>query len=278
MRESNMHEYIVADTVTTLGPQARGKPVLAASHCGLIAAYLAAKACVGAVILCDAGIGRERAGIAGLAYLETLGVPAATVGHRSARIGDGADCERRGTITFVNAHAQACGVTPQMSAREALQRLAQAPLAPVPEPAPLTEARHRIVEAEANGIQVSTLDSVSLVTPADTGHIIVTGSHGAILGGRPETAVKYNVFAAIFSDADRGADDAGMSRLPALDARGIAGATVSAFSARIGDGLSIYRDGFVTAVNDTAAHYGGEIGISTRELVARLVATRPPRR
>ena len=51
-----------------------------------------------------------------------------------------------------------------------------------------------------------------------------TGSHGALLGGKPETAIKIPVFAAIYNDADFGIDDAGIARLPALDARGIAGA------------------------------------------------------
>jgi len=82
------------------------------------------------------------------------------------------------------------------------------------------------------------------------------------------------VFAALYNDADFGADNAGISRLPALGARNIAGATVSAWSARIGDGQSTYRDGYVTAVNGRAARCGGEIGISAIELVARLVAAR----
>ena len=92
--------------------------------------------------------------------------------------------------------------------------------------------------------------------------------------GRPETAVKYPVFAAVYSDADRGADDAGLSRLPALDDRGIAGACVSAFSARIGDGRSIYADGYISAVNDIAAGHGGAIGQSCRDFVALMVDAR----
>jgi len=71
-----------------------------------------------------------------------------------------------------------------------------------------------------------------------------------------------------------GIDDAGISRLPALEVRGIAGACVSAWSARIGDGQSTYRDGFVSAMNVRAAAYGGEIGMPASELVARLVAAR----
>jgi hypothetical protein len=86
--------------------------------------------------------------------------------------------------------------------------------------------------------------------------------------------VKFDVFAAVYNDAGVGIDDAGVSRLPALEARGIAGACVSAFSARIGDGQSTLRDGFVSALNPRAAACGGEIGIPATELVARLVAAR----
>jgi hypothetical protein len=269
-----MDAPLVLDSVTTFGADARGRPALAASHGGVYAAYLAAKAGLKAVILCDAGVGRERAGIGGLDYLEKLGLPAATVGHRSARIGDGADCHARGVISFVNGHAAEAGVHPDMPAREALDVLRASGAAQASMPPPLSETRHRLEDAEAAGVQVFALDSNALVRPEDAGHIVVTGSHGGLLGGRPETAVKVDVFAAVYNDADRGADDAGVSRLPALDARGIAGATVSAFSARIGDGLSTYRDGFVSAVNATAAALGGEIGISARELVARFVKAR----
>ena len=136
----------------------------------------------------------------------------------------------------------------------------------------MQEARHEI--SETNGVRIFALDSNALVTPDDAGHIMLTGSHGGLLGGRPETAVKYPVFAAIYNDADFGADDAGTSRLPALEARGIAGACVSAWSARIGDGQSTYRDGFITAVNARAAACGGAIGISAQELVARFLDAR----
>ena len=117
-------------------------------------------------------------------------------------------------------------------------------------------------------------NSAGLVLPEDAGHIVATGSHGALLGGKPETAIKIPVFAAIYNDADFGIENAGIARLPVLEARGIAGACVSAWSARIGDGQSTYHDGFVSAVNARAALCGGEIGISAKELVARLAAAR----
>jgi hypothetical protein len=263
---------LVTDSVTMLGGDARGRAAIAASHGGVYAAYLAAKAGLKAVILSDGGVGRERAGIGGLAYLATMGVPAAAIGHRSARIGDGVDCAKRGIISHVNEPAAAAGIRAGMHASVALDLLAASDLPAAPMPAPQEETRRRVAEAEAAGIAVLALDSASLVEEGDTGAVVLPGSHGALLGGRPETAMKIAVFAAVFNDADRGADDCGISRLPALDARGIAGATVSAWSARIGDGLSTYRDGMVTAVNETAARCGVEIGMPAVELVQRLIA------
>jgi hypothetical protein len=265
---------LIFDSVTVIPPEARGRAAIAASHGGEYAAYCAANAGVKAVILCDAGVGRGRAGIGGLDYLGKLGVAAATVGHRSARIGDGEDCFARGVISYVNGAARKAGVIEGMTARAALEKLEASDLSPSPEPPPMHETRHEVTEASADGVRVFTLDSNALVAPDDVGHVIVTGSHGALLGGRIATAVKHDVFAALYNDADFGIDNAGISRLPALGARGIAGATVSAWSARIGDGQSTYRDGYVTAVNGRAARCGGEIGISAIELVARLVAAR----
>ena len=101
---------LILDSVTVFPPDARGRAAIAASHGGVYAAYLAAKAGISAVILCDAGVGRERAGIGGLDYLEQRGVAAATIGHRTARIGDGADCFARGLISYVNSYAGRAGV------------------------------------------------------------------------------------------------------------------------------------------------------------------------
>src|SRR3954470_24874613 len=265
---------LILDSVTVFPADARGRAAIAASHGGVYAAYLAAKAGIKAVILCDAGVGRECAGIGGLDYLDKLGVATAAIGHRSARIGDGKDCHARGLITFANVLATMSGVTAGMKASEALDRLERADAPPCPPPPPIEETRHRLSEAEAGGVRVHAIDSAGLVLPEDQGQIVVTGSHGALLGGKPETAIKIAVFAALYNDADFGIENAGIARLPVLDARGIAGACVSAWSARIGDGQSTYRDGYVSAVNKRAAQCGGEIGISAKELVARLVAAR----
>ena len=114
------------------------------------------------------------------------------------------------------------------------------------------------------------LDSASLVAPEHKDAIVVTGSHGGLLGGRPETALKYDVRAAFYNDAGIGIDEAGISRLPALDRRGIVAATVSVASARIGDARSTYEDGILSRVNARAAALGLTPGMTARDAVALL--------
>ena len=96
----------------------------------------------------------------------------------------------------------------------------------------------------------------------------MTGSHGGLLGGKPDTALKYDVLAALFNDAGIGIDEAGVARLPALDARGIAAGTVAAASARIGDARSTYEDGILSRINPRAAAFGIAPGMTAREFVA----------
>lgn len=263
---------LVLDSVTHLKTEHRGRAAVCASHGGRYAGWYAADQGLGAVILNDAGVGRQQAGVGGLALLAEYRIPAACVSHRTARIGEGAHMLRYGVLSFVNEPAAALGLEPGMSCTAALALLDVADLSPSGKPPKEHEARRELPELGRNGIRVIVMDSNGLVVPEDAGHVVVTASHGGLLGGRPETAVKYPVLAAVYNDADRGIDDAGISRLPALQARGIAGACVSAFSARIGDGMSTLDDGFVSALNDRARSFGGAIGQDCRAFVAAMVA------
>jgi hypothetical protein len=257
---------VVADSITRIGAEAAGAVVVNASHGGVYAAYLAATLEAAAAIFNDAGIGRDRAGIGGLHYLEELGIAAATVGHDTARIGDGADMMASGVITHANAVAASLGVGVGQSCRDAAARLQQAQQTQRAPPEAIEAAFLLIAEAP----QVWALDSASLVLPEHKDAIVITGSHGGLLGGRPETALKYDVLGALYNDAGIGKDEAGTSRLPALDARGIAAATVSAASARIGDARSTYEDGIVSRVNTRAAALGLREGSGARDFVATL--------
>ncbi len=254
---------LTADSITRVGAEAAGAVVVNGSHGGIYAAYAAAKLRVAAAVFNDAGVGRDEAGIAGLDYLAGLGIPAAAVGHGTARIGDGSDTMARGSITYANAPAAALGCHPGMICRDAAAALQRAsPSAREPPPA-LEAAFLLIPEPPA----VWALDSASLVGADHVGAVVVTGSHGGLLGGRPDTALKADALAALFNDAGIGIGEAGVTRLPALDGRGIAAGTVAASSARIGDARSTYEDGILTRVNQRAAVLGIAPGMTAREFV-----------
>jgi hypothetical protein len=246
---------LAADTITKLPPEAAGAVVVSGSHGGRYPGYLAASARVRAVILNDAGVGRDEAGIGALGYLEALGIAAATVSHLTARIGDVTDMLARGRISHANRIARAAGVAAGLACRDAAERLRAAPHVEA-DPPPLGEARSEIDSAR----RIVLVDSASLVRPEDAGRIVVTGSHGGLIGGDPAMALRADAFAGVFNDAGIGVDEAGVTRLPALDRRGIAGLTVSAASARIGEARSTFRDGIVSRANETARRLGAREG------------------
>lgn len=267
-----VQDPIVLDSITRMDDSYRGKVLVAASHGGVYAAYLAALGKLRGVILNDAGGGRDNAGIGGLAYLDRAGMAAATTSHLTARIGDGADMMDRGIISHVNEHARAVGCEPGMSCAECAAQLADAP--PLDDDAPPVEEARFLLRSEPGEPEVWGIDSNSLVSPEDKDRILVTGSHGQLLGNKPETAIKYDVIAAVYNDAGCGIDGAGTSRLPALDTRGIAAATVSHMSARIGEAHSTYEDGVITHVNQTAAAAGVTPGMTVEQFVVRVAAKR----
>ena len=122
------------DSVTTHG-DVGGKVLVAGSHGGIVSAWFAARSGARAVILHDAGVGKDAAGVAGLRWLNDIGMAAAAVSHQSARIGDGADVLAQGSISHANALALSLGVVIGMPCREAAQRLAAAvpPVGEIPD-------------------------------------------------------------------------------------------------------------------------------------------------
>lgn len=263
---------MLADTITKLPPEAAGAVIVSSSHGGRYAGMLALKACPRGLILNDAGIGLDEAGLGSLALGDRHGVAVATLSHHSCRIGEADSMWRGGNVSRANELAAAAGVTGGMTCREAVRLLLR--LSP---PAGFTVAgggEGRAVLREAGWLRSLVLiDSAASVQPEDAGRIIVTGSHGALVGGNPAMALRVEGYAAAYNDAGGGLGGCGFTRLPALDARGIIGVTVAADSARIGEALSTYLDGIISAVNDTAARAGASVGEPLRPFFDRL-ATR----
>lgn len=258
-------------SITRLNAEHAAQVVIAASHGGVYAGYCAALGRVRAVILNDAGVGRERAGIGSLHYLQGLGIAAVTADSRSCRIGDGDDMRECGIVSYVNANAASLGCAPGQSVRESagLLRAAVQSTATV---ASRTEARF-VARDEPGKPRVIVMDSVSLVESTDAGSIVVTASHGGLLGGDPASALKVDAFAAVYCDAGFGKDGAGITRLPVLDRRGIAAAAVSAESARIGDGRSVLADGVLSFVNESAAASGIAVGDTVQVFIGKVTGS-----
>ncbi|MGN6658597.1 MAG: hypothetical protein ACTHKN_06335, partial [Achromobacter mucicolens] len=225
------------------------------------------------VVLNDAGVGWQRAGIAGLDDLQRWGVPAATASYRSCRIGDGADMARHGVISFVNALAQDLGCEPGMTVSEAAARLAHAqPNAG--RPTAIKESRI-VIKADPDGAPlVVGADSVSLVDAQDDGLIAVTASHGERLAGLQSDGVRASPRLVTFNDAGMGKDSAGIGRLPLLQQRGIAALTVSAHTARIGDARSCYEEGTISSANARARDLGCRVGTPLKTFIDALLAGR----
>jgi len=263
----NAAQIVSADSVTRLDDVA-GKVLVAGSHGGIIAAYLGAKAGAHALVLNDAGLGLDRAGIAGLVYLEDIGMAAAAVDCMSARIGDGADMLARGVISHANAFAALCGVKAGQACRDAAERMRAAP-GPRSAPPPYSEGRWRLAEGSP---EVWGMDSIGKLEPEDAGRILVIGSHGALHGGRRDSALAVDAAAAVFNDAGVGADRIGISRLPVLGERRIPAVAVDCMSARIGDCRSMWQSGRVLHMNAPAAARGAARGMGVQDF-ARALAT-----
>jgi hypothetical protein len=258
---------VVVDSVTQLTPDAARAVAVCGSHGGITAVRFAIETGVAGVILNDAGIGKDGAGVDGLDYAEAVGMPAAVVDYRTARIGDGRDTLGAGVISGLNLWARRAGVEVGQTGSQAARWLASAAeprLTVVAETARSHKAAPAVVDVAA---RVVALDSASLIDETMRCWVVVTGSHGGTVGGY---AVKYPIRGAIFNDAGVGRDQAGVGRLAVLDDEGIPAATVSHESARIGDGLDTYRSGVISHVNRTAVRAGVRVGHTARSAACAL--------
>lgn len=259
---------LLLDSITDATDCAQGRVVICGSHGGLYPGAIASKSGVRAVVFNDAGIGLDRAGVAGVLALEGVGMAAATVDCQSCHIGSASDSAARGIISVANIVARDCGVRPGMPASAAAEFLALAPI-PHGRLPDVNEAR-RIVTLGPQGLVVQCLDSASLVGPQDTGEIVITGSHGALIGGDPARALKAAARVAVFNDAGFGLDRIAVTRLAALERTGVAAVTVSCQSARIGDAHSALKTGVISCTNRTARMLGAVQNEQLATWLARL--------
>ena len=119
----------------------RAQVVVSGSYGGRYNAFNAAKWPVRAVIMNDAGIGKDNAGIVGLEFLDRIGMAAATADAQTCHIGDGDHMLAHGIVSHVNRAAAALGCAPGQSVRDCAERLRAAAVPTVAPPAITEGAR-----------------------------------------------------------------------------------------------------------------------------------------
>jgi uncharacterized protein YunC (DUF1805 family) len=123
VKQAEERRIIIADSATSLDANNKNDVVVDGSHCGINVGEMMLQAGARGMIGNDAGIGLEKAGIAGLKLLEENGIPAAAVSCTSAEIGRGTSTYAEGKISTVNEVAKRLGIAVGMSAKEAADRM-----------------------------------------------------------------------------------------------------------------------------------------------------------
>ncbi len=255
------------DSAADILPHNRGRDVLVtASYIGVLPARLLHDHLPRAAIGFDGGVGPQGANIAGLWYYEALNIPAAAVDVMTIILGDGVDVYRNGRISYLNRPAADCGVRAGMPAHEAARLMLDRDPG---QPSAYQVTNRRTMHENAQGRQVVVTDSIVFGTEADRRNVLVTAGHTGRSGARH--IIKVSPFGFICSDGGRGRSDSGMAGLAITNAEGIAGATVDARQARMGDGMSTYEDGVISAANALALACGVRIGMPARDAALLLV-------
>lgn len=221
-----------------------------------------------ALIAHACGVGKNEAGISGLAFCQQRGVPMAAVETMSARISDGRSVYETGIIGHANDVARALGVAVSQPAHEAARLMLNAP------------PGHRLVSDvtdkklyplhEGDGGGIFAIWNPLLLAhegprPKD---VFCIALHSGKVMAEWSSAIQPK--GVIGNDGGFGKDRSGVAGLAALEQQDIAAAAVAAMSARIGDCLSTYHDGEISAANGIATDLGIRPGMPAH-IAARLM-------
>lgn len=258
-------------------------PILVcASHCGdngVFAQKL--KHChVQAVFLNNAGIGKNGAGISGLAHYEAAGILACAVDHNSAEIGVARDTWENGVISHTNKLAHAAGIQIGDKVQAAVVQASKF-IQPL-----VFFQKNTVIESFADKTQVITNDpikqfqtqiagqtvtvsnSITFLNESNVGEIVVCGSHGGVSAGH--YAQKHCLKAVFFNDAGIGKNNAGIKSLETLSEAGIFACTVDCMSAEIFNGEDTLENGIVSVCNSLAAKKGVTTMMTVKAAIGSL--------
>jgi hypothetical protein len=239
--------------------------IVGASHGAPCATQLVVGVRPRGVICHAAGVGKGEGGVAGLNLLDAYLIPGAAIDGMSARISDAVDMYENGIVSHVNASATRMGIAPGLPAKQAAMQMLER------NPPPLPDARRQIVVHSSELGRVLALDTVKFADERIAGSVLCMGSHAARTMPRYLEALGVRLAGVITNDVGRAKDESGIAGLPLLDRVGLAAATVSCDSARVGDACSTYFDGVISAHNHTAALLGIAVGRTAIEAAEAML-------
>lgn len=261
---NDVGRIIVMDSITFTDERNNsGDVLIGASFCGMLSIRWPLRVDPKGVICHEAGPGKDMAGSNGLWALEANSIPGTTAATHSCRIADGRDMYDNGVVAQVNDSASLLGIVPGMSIHDAAHIM-------VEHRRVLPDVYRPIEVAYASSYgRVMAMGSVTFITPEHDGDVICAGSHF----GRTSAAYssRFRLRGVICSDAGRCKDDSGISGLAVLEARNIPGAAVDTNSAHVGDGMSTYRDGVISALNQAARGLGIVESMPASEAARRML-------
>jgi uncharacterized protein YunC (DUF1805 family) len=245
--------------------------VVAASYVGVLPARMMAVHRPRGVIGHDACVGADAAGIAGLWYLEALGIPAATADGMSAELGNGPDLYAEGVVSYLNYPAERVGVSVGMPVAEAARLMRDV------DPTGTevgNKIRREVVEEHPSGRRVVVTDSIVWAYPEDEQRsVLVTAGHTGRSGAK--FLIEANPWGFICHDGGRAKNDSGTTGLGTAQEHGLPGACIDGRTAPIGDAFRGYAVGRISVCNDLARALGVEEGMTVREAATKLLQDRP---
>jgi hypothetical protein len=240
--------------------------VVGASFAGAPTAAMCMRQGAKAWIAHEGGPGKDEAGVSGLPFAQRYGVPAAAIATKEARLSGGMSL-LTGHVSRANEAAVALGVKPGQTGEVAARLMLKAPSGKIRDFDGLIDEDVHEVASTPSG-KIIACWSFSRIKEPRPNDVFCVASHGAKIMAL--YALRVNPRGLICNDGGRGLEDSGIEGLDALEEHGIAAAAVSTDSACIGNALSTYHDGVISAANPTARKRGVAVGQRASE-AARLM-------
>ena len=272
---------ILLDSLGDIQPDNTSPILVCASHCGDNGAFARKlKSCsVEAVFLNNAGIGKNQAGISGLAHYGAQNILACAVDHNSAEIGIGRDTWESGIISHTNTQAQDAGIRIGDTVKEAVARIsnsihpstsfqknenAESLLKEKKESTSKVEIKKQ-TQMQIDGVSITVADSITFLNESNAGDIVVCGSHGGVSAGH--YAQKHRLKAVFFNDAGIGKNNAGIKSIDSLNEAGILACTVDCMSAEIFSGQDTLENGIISVCNQLATSRNIQENMTVKEAI-----------